>query len=153
MSEYGWREPICGACEDAGCLDCSEIGPATLEDLDALDAEIFAAGENSTMDEPKPVDLGTPMVPRRDCKHEHFKSQSNVIRMEDKGLFMLELSIGCTQCGTRFQFMGLEPGIDLHGARVCLDALEARLAICPEGAQPNPLDRIAIAIGHPKGLS
>lgn len=36
-------EFACEACEDAGCLECSECGPVTLDDLDEIDAEMEAA--------------------------------------------------------------------------------------------------------------
>lgn len=56
--------------------------------------------------------------------------------------FMLELKVFCTDCGKQFHFMGLEPGIDLQGARVSIDGMEANIAICPEGSKPSPLQRM-----------
>jgi hypothetical protein len=65
-----------------------------------------------------------------------------VNRLEDSGRFLAEVTIQCTQCHKPFQFLGLEPGLDMKGARVSLDGLGAVLAICPQGEQPNPLQRL-----------
>ena len=83
------------------------------------------------------------------CQHEAFSAKVNVARLEDKGLFMAEIRVVCDQCGIPFQFLGLEPGLDLQGARVSIDGLEANLAICPRGQKPSPLDRISMTIGRP----
>lgn len=76
------------------------------------------------------------------CKHENFRANVRVARLEDTGRFIAEITVNCDQCGIPFQFMGLEPGIDTDGARVSIDGLEANIAICPQGARPNPLQRI-----------
>lgn len=67
--------------------------------------------------------------------------------MEDTGRYMAEIRISCTQCGLPFQFLGLEPGLDLNGARVSVDGLEANIAICPIGKEPSPLDNLMINFG------
>ena len=82
------------------------------------------------------------------CKHENFSATVKVARLEDRGLFMAEVRVRCDECGLPFQFLGLEPGVDLMGARVSVDGLEANLAICPQGSRPSPLDRIVVNIGH-----
>lgn len=82
------------------------------------------------------------------CAHLNFDAQNKVARLEDSGQFNLEVTIHCTDCGTKFQFLGLEPGIDLGGARVSVDGLEARLAICPQGEQPNPFQRMQFNINR-----
>lgn len=84
------------------------------------------------------------------CKHERFNACVNVIRLtESEGGpvigFTADVTITC-ECGVRMQFLGLEPGQDLHGARVSLDGFEARLALSPEGVIPNPFQRIAYNI-------
>ncbi|POR42523.1 hypothetical protein [Methylobacterium sp. V23] len=76
------------------------------------------------------------------CKHENFAAAVRVARLEDSGRFMAEIRISCTACGAPFQFLGLEPGLDLQGARVSIDGLEANIAIAPEGTQPSPLQRM-----------
>ena len=43
------------------------------------------------------------------------------------------------QHGTPFQFLGLPPGLNLEGATVSIDGLEANIAICPRGQRPNPM--------------
>lgn len=74
------------------------------------------------------------------CSHTDFAAQVNVIRLKDSGRFVAEIHIKCLGCGTPFQFLGLKPGMDLDGATVSVDGLEANIAICPEGQQPSPLD-------------
>lgn len=82
------------------------------------------------------------------CKHMNFHAQVNVARLEDSGRFMAEVRIRCAECNRPFQFMGLEPGVDLSGARVSVNGLEANLAICPQGQEPSPLDRIILNVGR-----
>jgi hypothetical protein len=85
------------------------------------------------------------------CDHENFRAQVNVHRMNDieggpiTG-YMSEITISCAQCGIPFEFLGLEPGIDTHGARTCLEGIEARIALSPQGAKPNPLQRMALNV-------
>ncbi len=81
------------------------------------------------------------------CLHMNFSAHIAVNRIEDKGAFAADVRIRCTECGLPFQFLGLAPGLDMQGARVSLDGLEARLAICPQGQAPSPMDGIAINIG------
>lgn len=81
------------------------------------------------------------------CKHEHFKAHVAVARIEDKGRFMADVTVRCAQCNLPFQFLGLEAGLDMNGARVSVDGLEARLAICPQGQVPSPMDGIILNIG------
>lgn len=82
------------------------------------------------------------------CEHEHFKANVNVNRLTGKPqmAFTAEVTIECSQCGKKFQFLGLQPGMDTQGARCSLDGLEAVLAICPEGEVPNPFQRLAYGI-------
>lgn len=77
------------------------------------------------------------------CKHEQFDASVAVARLGDSGRFNAEVTIHCSQCKARFQFLGLEPGVDVAGARVSVDGLEARLAISPEGSDVSPLGRTA----------
>ena len=74
------------------------------------------------------------------CKHESFSSQVAVHRLEDTSQFLAEIKIECAQCHLPFQFLGLAPGLDLRGAAMDLDGLEARLAIVPQGEELSPLD-------------
>lgn len=59
---------------------------------------------------------------------------------------MAEIRIQCRDCRTPFQFLGLEPGIDMQGARVSIDGLEANIAIVPNGTRPSPLQKMAFNI-------
>lgn len=82
------------------------------------------------------------------CAHMEFAAEVRVARLEDIGGFNAEVRIRCADCNRPFQFLGLQPGIDLAGARVSLDGLEANLAISPEGVKPNPLQRLAFGVRH-----
>lgn len=81
------------------------------------------------------------------CPHMNFSAHVVVNRIEDNGRFAADVRIKCADCGLPFQFMGLEPGLDANGARVSLDGLEARMAICPQGQVPSPMDGFIINIG------
>ena len=76
------------------------------------------------------------------CKHGAFKATVDVMRIEDTGRFVAEISIKCCQCGLPFQFMGLPPGVNFDGATVTLDGQQACIGICPEGSTPNPLQQL-----------
>lgn len=82
------------------------------------------------------------------CEHMDFAATVNVGRLTNEAgivtSFMAEIRVSCAKCGRAFQFLGLQPGIDLQGARVSVDGLEANIALCPQGEQPSALDRIAI---------
>lgn len=88
------------------------------------------------------------------CVHMNFAATVGVARLEDNpgGAitgFNAEIRVHCADCGQKFQFLGLEPGMDTQGARCSMDGLEARIAISPEGSRPNPLQRMAYGItGH-----
>jgi hypothetical protein len=70
------------------------------------------------------------------CKHEDFNARGDVTFLETSGGYMADVTIQCAQCNLPFQFHGLQPGINMHGAAVSVDGLEARIAISPQGAQP-----------------
>lgn len=69
----------------------------------------------------------------------NFDATVRVARIEDIGRFVAEVRIRCLECGKPFQFVGLNSGFNYDGPTVSLDGLEANLPICPEGAQPTPL--------------
>lgn len=82
------------------------------------------------------------------CQHnKNHKVDAKIACFEDRANgFMAEIRITCLDCGKPFQFLGLEPGLDTHGARVSIDGLEANIAISPEGAVPSPLQRMSYNI-------
>jgi hypothetical protein len=84
---------------------------------------------------------------KEECEHFNFIADVKVARLEDTRQFNAEIAIKCADCGRDFQFLGLAPGLDLQGACCTVDALEARLAIVPQGTVPNPLDRMQLNIG------
>ena len=80
------------------------------------------------------------------CEHHNFVANVSINRLEDTKQFMADVTVRCSDCDKPFQFLGLPPGLNLQGATTDLEALEARLAICPKGQLPSPLDNIAISI-------
>lgn len=80
------------------------------------------------------------------CRHLDFKANVGVARLKDSGNFIAEITIRCRDCGLPFQFNGLQPGLDLHGAAVSADGLEARISISPKGARPNPVQVMGFGI-------
>ena len=85
------------------------------------------------------------------CKHMNFHATVNVARLEDIGGFSADITIKCQDCDKPFQFLGLEPGLDLQGARCSIDGLEARIGICPENERPNPLQKMMFNISKFSG--
>ncbi len=81
-----------------------------------------------------------------ECKHMQFKADVRVARLEDSGRFMAEVRIHCSECGLPFEFQGLPAGLNLNGAAVSVDHLEANLAIAPQGSKPTTLDMIGYAV-------
>lgn len=81
-----------------------------------------------------------------DCKHMNFAASVKVARLEDTGRFMAEVTVKCEDCGEPFQFLGLEPGLDMQGARVSVDGLEANMAIAPNSQVMSPLQWMAVAV-------
>jgi hypothetical protein len=73
------------------------------------------------------------------CAHMNFDAQVSVSRIEDIGRFVAAVTIKCVECGLPFQFVGVQPGFNYDAPTVRLDGLEVDLPICPQGAQPNPL--------------
>lgn len=82
------------------------------------------------------------------CTHRDFHANVKVIRFEDGPGCMAEVTVKCAECGKPFQFLGLGPGLNMAWAAVSVDGLEARLAICPEGSRPSPLQRMAFGVSR-----
>lgn len=76
------------------------------------------------------------------CKHLKFDAVVRVARVEDIGRFIAEIRVKCIECGTPFQFQGIQPGMNYNGPTVSLDGLEANLPVFPDGQQPNPLQNL-----------
>jgi hypothetical protein len=74
------------------------------------------------------------------CEHKSFSADVVVNRLEDRGRFSADVRIRCEDCGTPFRFIGLPCGLDLNGAAVSVDGLEAHLAVAPKGEVITPLD-------------
>lgn len=87
------------------------------------------------------------------CAHMNFNANVVVNRLEDIGRFSADVTINCTECGMPFRFCGLPMGLNLNGAAVSVDGLEARLSILPEDRIPSPLEGIQgykIGVGDAK---
>jgi len=80
------------------------------------------------------------------CEHKNFHANVAVNRLEDTKQFVADVSIKCEDCGAEFEFLGLSPGLNLQGATISLNGLEARLAICPKGMRPNPIHGMSFGI-------
>lgn len=76
------------------------------------------------------------------CKHMAFDATVSVARLEDTGRFMAEIRIKCLDCGEPFQFLGLPMGLNMAGATVDPDGLEARIAILPDSQTLSPARRM-----------
>lgn len=85
------------------------------------------------------------------CVHMNFGAQVSVARLEDIGQFNAEVKIQCAECGMPFRFLGLPIGLNLQGACIAPDGLEARLAILPQDRVPAPLEGVTgfrIGVSH-----
>lgn len=76
------------------------------------------------------------------CEHKNFKAKVDINRLQDSGRFMADVRVHCADCELPFEFLGLEPGLKMQGAAVSIDGLELRIAISPQGAQPNPFQQM-----------
>lgn len=85
------------------------------------------------------------------CAHFNFAAQVNVGRLTNRDgevtQFVADVTIHCADCGRKMQFLGLPAGMDTQGATMSVDGLEAHLALCPQGSELSPLDRIAAHFG------
>ena len=71
-----------------------------------------------------------------DCKHENFRVDANVARLEDVGAFSVDLRIKCTDCDMPFEWVGLPAGFSHYQPSVNIDAQEMRAPIVPLGGKP-----------------
>lgn len=60
--------------------------------------------------------------------------------MEDTGQFMIDVKVTCAQCGQPFRFLGLPLGLNMSGATMDVDGLQARLALAPADRTLHPLE-------------
>ncbi len=74
------------------------------------------------------------------CNHENFSSIVNVTRLLQNDLvtvsgFNADFLIKCTDCGTDFEFIGVEPGYSPFYPRISIDSKELRCPIKPTTGQ------------------
>jgi len=67
-----------------------------------------------------------------DCKHEDFRADIAVNRLEDSGAFVADIRIHCTQCKEPFVFPPLPVGLVCDEARINMDGTELRLPLKPK---------------------
>lgn len=69
------------------------------------------------------------------CEHKDFTAHVGVNRFEDMTPmgFNAEVRIECSECGERFRFVGLQPGLSWREPRVSINATDVYLPIEPEG--------------------
>lgn len=65
-----------------------------------------------------------------------------VAYLEDTARYSAGIKIRCSDCGQPFRFQGLPLGLNLNGAAMSVDGLEARLAIMPADRIPHPLQGV-----------
>ena len=70
------------------------------------------------------------------CKHENFRVDANVARIEDVGAFSVDLRIRCTDCDEPFEWVGLPNGYSPYSPTVSIDSQEMRAPIVPQGSKP-----------------
>lgn len=76
------------------------------------------------------------------CEHMEFDAQVVVNRLEDTGLFALDLKVWCKDCALPMEFPQQLPiGIDLHGVARSLSGQELRIAIVPTTRPDDWSDR------------
>lgn len=80
-----------------------------------------------------------------ECEHQDFRANVTVNRIEDSGLFNADIRVDCANCGEPFKFVGLPMGVNLHGATVSPDLVEARMAIAP--LSPEDKERYLVMNG------
>lgn len=74
------------------------------------------------------------------CIHNKAHNvEARINYMEDTGQYMADVSVRCADCGQPFRFLGLPLGLNMNGAAMNVDGLEARLAIMPADRVPHPL--------------
>lgn len=69
-------------------------------------------------------------------------AEVEVAYLEDTGRYSTGIKIRCVDCGQPFRFIGLPLGLNLNGATMSIDGLEARLAIMPADRVPSPLEGV-----------
>ncbi|MBB3453904.1 hypothetical protein FHT86_002160 [Rhizobium sp. BK313] len=57
---------------------------------------------------------------------------------------MAEINVECADCKEPFQFIGLPPGLNLNGATVSINGLQANMAIGPNSQIMSPLQRMTV---------
>ena len=88
------------------------------------------------------------------CEHMNFAVQAEVNRLTrgDDGPvtgYSATFRVECTECGRKFQFLGLPVGYDTQGAAVSVDALECHVGLMPQGEALSALDRLAYTLRLP----
>jgi hypothetical protein len=70
---------------------------------------------------------------RDTCKHNvNTLASVTVTFVEDRNYYTADVEIRCRDCGTRFAFLGMQPGISQDRPMCSVGALEARLPIEPD---------------------
>lgn len=73
------------------------------------------------------------------CEHRQFQAAVQVARLTDERgnlkRFSADVTIRCSECGTRFQFQGMPAGFHPDHPCVSADGLEARMPIAPHDCE------------------
>ena len=68
-----------------------------------------------------------------DCRHEQFKADVAVNRLEDSGKFIADIRVRCAQCDEPFRFIGVHAGLAFDRPMVSIDETELHAPIEPQG--------------------
>lgn len=76
------------------------------------------------------------------CLHEEFEAHCDVVRLRkvasaEVKAFVLEASVHCSQCGRRFEFLGIPVGLDPDKAGVSPDRMKLRVPLVPGVPTPK----------------
>jgi hypothetical protein len=69
------------------------------------------------------------------CKHENFRVDAKVARIEDVGAFSVDLRIWCMDCNLPFEWVGLPGGFSHYQPCANIDCQEMRAPIVPQGGK------------------
>lgn len=77
-----------------------------------------------------------------DCEHKNFVVDATIGRLTEGKSgpvtnYMCYIRVTCSDCGELFKFLGLPKGLNVQGAMVSADGVEARLAIEPDGTHKH----------------
>lgn len=83
------------------------------------------------------------------CLHRNFETDVKIAVVKDRGAWIAEVRIVCSDCAEPFRFVGVPAGFAYGHPRVSIDGRELRAPIEPLGSKPAIA--LASAYDGPKG--